>query len=280
MKTKVLKFEGKTKDDLKSPEKRYRSPSPTRSKSPGINKDRSNQFLSPTRSQSPAGTSSYRSNQPSPSRSKSPAINNERPNKLFSPTRSKSPGVNSSTSSPSRSKSPGIKRERLSQSFSSPSKSPSGKWTMSNHSWKKDGPDASPRENTPTGSSPKVGDTIDVSWFFDNLNFVTSPDADGASQKEPGPSEVIERKEKNDKRMTVNNGAKTKGRFRNVLNYDMAAWEEDTSVEPKKADEFIQRLCDQVKNIFVMVVRITKFDDCESDDCEQLDDCESDVTVM
>ena len=134
---------------------------------------------------------------------------------------------------------------------------------MNNNSWKKGSLDASPRENTSTGSPPKVGDTIDVSWYFDNLDFVTSPDADGASQKEPGPSQVVERKRKKDKRMTVNNGENTEGRFRNVLNYDMAAWEEDISVEPKKADEFIQRLCDQVKNIFMMVVRIMKFDDCE-----------------
>ncbi len=234
--------------------------SPLRSKSPLVNSPTRNEsptLESPNRSKSPGIDAYYRSKSPgidTYNRSKSPAMNTYTRSK--SPgsdtyNRSKSPGINTINraksplaSSPNRSKSPGT----ISQSSaSSPTKSPGvSKWSKSYNGWTKESPVAAETtnnfESTPDDENlPTVGDTVDISWYFDNIEYVTDTKAETTN------SQAIE---------DVWPGAESPGnlkqseqRFRNSLNYNITAWdEEEYENRPKKADDFIQRLCDQVEN--------------------------------
>ena len=196
--------------------------SPSRSKSPGLdayNRSKSPGFDSYNRSNSP-GNDAY-------ARNKSPEVNAMK--------RAKSPLVNS----PTRSKSPGIVNQ---SPASSPTKSPS-KWTMSQKGWTKESPvipeKANIFEGTPDDENlPTVGDPIDISWYFDNIEYV----ADTKAEETQAFNDVWPGAENHE------NSNQSQQRFRNSLNYNITAWDdEDFDDRPKNADDFIQRLCDQVK---------------------------------
>ena len=276
----VKKFEGKSE----SP-----TPGTSRSKSPSVNNQRPNTLVSPTRSKSPGLSSPLRSKSPrlaSPLRSKSPLVNSPTKNQsptFGSPNRSKSPGIdfynrNSSPGSDSynRSRSPGldtytrnksqgtntINRAKsplsnssnrskspgmISQSpASSPTKSPGvSKWGKSYNGWTKESPviaeTAYNFESTPDDENlPSVGDQIDISWYFDNIEYVTDTKATETNQAAEDVWPGAE---------SSGNLMQHEQRFRNSLNYNIAAWDdEDYEEQPKIADDFIQRLCDQVRH--------------------------------
>ncbi|XP_028402944.1 neurofilament heavy polypeptide-like [Dendronephthya gigantea] len=227
-----------------------RLPSPLRSKSPGIQspqaQSKSPGFSSPVRSKSPLVNTQTRSESPvrgGPKRSKSPGVDPY--------ARSKSPGVNSKhaksplSKSPTRSQSPGM----IGQSpASSPTKSLSpSKWKKSDNGWTKESPivaetvDNYVYESVPNvETTPMVGDA-DLSWYFDNIELVTDTKAkETYSAVQDDVWSGIE---------SPGNSPQREQRFRNSLNYNISAWDdEDNEDRPKKADEFIQRLCDQVRN--------------------------------
>jgi hypothetical protein len=164
-------------------------------------------------------------------------------------TRNKSPGINTINraksplaSSPNRSKSPGM----MSQSpASSPTKSPGvSKWSKSYKGWTKESPvvaeTANYFEGTPDDENlPAVGDQIDISWYFDNIEYVTDTKALETNQA----AEDVWPGAENPGNLKPN-----EQRFRNSLNYNIAAWDdEEYEDQPKKADDFIQRMCDQVE---------------------------------
>lgn len=242
--------------------------SPLRSKSPGLS--------SPIRGKSPGGSSPIQSKSPlvnTPTRNESPVFNS--PNRSKSPridtysrnrspgieaydrskspgndtyTRSKSPGIKRAksplASSPTRSKSPGM----VSQSpVSSPTKAPGvSKWTKGNQGWAKESPIVAEKANNFAGNPADylVGDTIDISWYFDNIEEVTDTKAQETNTQAvddiwPGAE-------------SPENLMQNQQRFRNSLNYNIAAWDDEEYEDiPKKADDFIQRMCDQVnRNAF------------------------------
>lgn len=108
-------------------------------------------------------------------------------------------------------------------------------------------------ESTPSESPPKIGDVVDVSWFFDNIDLVTAPETDGLTD-DPGPrtNDLVSNENEGEEDGALGTSAEPgeeEERFRNVLNYNIMAWENNDPSEenqPKKADKFIQRLCDKV----------------------------------
>ena len=228
--------------------------SPLRSKSPGLS--------SPLRSKSPGGSSPIRSKSPlintltrnespvfnSPNRSNSPGIDTYsrgKSSEYDTYTRSKSPGMKRAksplSSSPTRSKSPGM----VSQSpVSSPTKAPGvSKWTKGSQGWGKEIPivaeTAYNLSGTPDDYLATVGDTVGISWYFDNIEQVTDTKAQETNSQAvddiwPGAE-------------SPENLKQNQQRFRNSLNYNIAAWDDEEYQDtPKKADDFIQRMCDQV----------------------------------
>ena len=251
--------------------------SPVRSKSPGISsplRSKSPRLPSPLRSKSPGIQSPSQRKSPglsSPVRSKSPLVNtptrSESPirggsNRSKSPgvdpyVRSKSPGLNSIkraksplSRSPTRSQSP----EMIGQlPASSPTRPPSPtKWKKGDGGWKKESPVAAETvdgyvyESVPDAETmPMVGDA-DLSWYFDNIELVTDTEANETNSAVQ--DDIWSRIE------SPRNSPRSEQRFRNSLNYNIAAWDnEDIEDRPKKADEFIQRLCGQVRKEYIRV---------------------------
>jgi hypothetical protein len=135
---------------------------------------------------------------------------------------------------------------------SSPTKSPGvSKWTKLNNGWGKEDPmipeTANNTESTPDDETQgTVGDTFDISWYFDNIEYVT--DTKAPETKSQAVDDIWPGAE------SPRNVKQNEQRFRNSLNYNIAAWnDEEYEDKPKEADDFIQRLCDQVNNIALII---------------------------
>lgn len=114
---------------------------------------------------------------------------------------------------------------------------------MNVNGWSKESPLTTETTNnfksTPDGENQAtIDDTIDISWYFDNIEYVADSKADQTNAQDVEVRPGSERSE---------NLYQIDHQFRNSLTYNIGAWNnEEYEEKPKKADDFIQRLCHQV----------------------------------